>query len=612
MLQPNVYGQTTRTVGTGANYAKLQLAFAAINSGAITGQIVLQITGSTTETVLPQLNASGTGSANYTSVLIYPTGSFTISTALNSATIDLNGADNVTIDGRIGGSGTPNSLTIIGTSTGNAATAIRFVNSAENNTIKYCTIKGASAATAGGIILFSTASAGNGNDGNTIDNNKITADAAGKPVNGIYSAGTAGRENSGNAITNNEIFDVWRNNSSSYNIQILANSTDFTISGNSFYETTNPFAPGIDGLIYNAIRIVNTLGNNFIVSGNYIGGQAAQCGGSALTVSFAKTHQFQAIYLSVGTGTASSVQGNVIRNINYTSVHLTPWFGINIIGGSVNIGTTTGNIIGAATGTGSITVTTNQDLTHVSLISLAGAGTINCKNNTLGAVTVANSANNETSFYGINSTATGVVSISNNKIGSSTTASSINSTSTAIGSPQEVVGINNTGNGTLTISNNTISKMTNSTTNITAAKAGLINGITSTTGTLTVSDNTIYDLTIANSNTSATNTAAVCGIALTGSTLKTVTGNIIYNLSNSYATFAGNIIGIYFAGNTGANAVSRNFIRGLSVTGGTSTTASLYGIKIAAGATTYSNNIITLGGNTTTTIYGIYRSKSVV
>jgi hypothetical protein len=52
--------------------------------------------------------------------------------------------------------------------------------------------------------------------------------------------------------------------------------------------------------------------------------------------------------------------------------------------------------------------------------------------------------------------------------------------------------------------------------------------------------------------------------------------------------------------------VSRNFIRSLSVTGTSSTTASIYGIKADAGAATYANNIISLGGNTATTLYGIY------
>ena len=69
------------------------------------------------------------------------------------------------------------------------------------------------------------------------------------------------------------------------------------------------------------------------------------------------SHSFSGIYLNIGTSTPSSVQNNTIQNINYASTSPTPWFGINVNAGTVNIGTITGNKIGEATGTGSITVT---------------------------------------------------------------------------------------------------------------------------------------------------------------------------------------------------------------------------------------------------------------
>ena len=66
--------QTTKTVGgTGANYSTLKAAFDAINAGTIHGVIILQITGSTTESSSAKLNASGSGSASYSSLTIYPT-----------------------------------------------------------------------------------------------------------------------------------------------------------------------------------------------------------------------------------------------------------------------------------------------------------------------------------------------------------------------------------------------------------------------------------------------------------------------------------------------------------------------------------------------------------
>jgi hypothetical protein len=145
---PAVNAQTTRTVGSGGNYTTLRAAFVAINNGAITGAITLQIISGTSETGSNILNASGTGSANYTSVTIYPTGSgYTISGSLAAPLIDLNGSDNVTIDGRVNATGSAKDLIITNTNTGTSSSTIRFINSSENNTVKYCTVKGAETST---------------------------------------------------------------------------------------------------------------------------------------------------------------------------------------------------------------------------------------------------------------------------------------------------------------------------------------------------------------------------------------------------------------------------------------------------------------------------------
>ena len=87
--------------GNNADYATLKGAFDAINAGTHTGAIIIGVCGDTTETAPAVLNASGTGSASYTSVLMVPNGAHTISGAIvaGSPLIDLNGADNVTING---------------------------------------------------------------------------------------------------------------------------------------------------------------------------------------------------------------------------------------------------------------------------------------------------------------------------------------------------------------------------------------------------------------------------------------------------------------------------------------------------------------------------------
>ncbi|MEI6060779.1 MAG: T9SS type A sorting domain-containing protein, partial [Bacteroidota bacterium] len=584
-------------------------AFIAINAQNQTGKTI---------TVTIKKNSkseAGTNSLNagaWTSLTLYPTTpGITISGSVAGPLINLNGADNVTIDGRVGAAGSSNDLIISNTNTGTSASTIQFINTAESNTVKYCFIKGAATSATKGIILFSTATALRGNNSNTIDHNYITSDAAGRPVNAIYSAGTSGLVNTANTISNNTIYDIWRTASSSFAIQIFTFSSDFSISGNSIYETTT-IIPTMASSVYSGIYINNAAGNNFTVTGNYIGGQAALCGGSPLTVNAAVTHVFHGIYLNVGATTASSVQNNMIQNFNYTSSNTAPWQAINIIAGAVNVGTVTGNTIGSATGTGSVTINATANSTNIYGITITSAGTIDCQNNTIGSIIAANgTASNATNFYGINKTVVaGTTTISYNTIGSLTTANSIQASSTSTGTIQNVVGISFAGTGTAIINNNTIANLLNSTNNATAATAGVINGIrsTSASGANTVSNNIIHDLSIANRNTTATNTASVCGIALSGATARTISGNVIYNLSNSYPAFAGNISGLYFTGSTGTNVVSGNFIHDLSVTGTSPGTASIYGIKIAAGNTTYSNNIIDLGGNTAATLYGIYET----
>ena len=99
-----VKGQVTLTATAGTatgSFTTLKGAFDEINSGTHTGDIVISLTANTTETAPAVLNVSGSGSASYTSLSIQPSGGAarTISGAIatGSPLIDLNGADNVTI-----------------------------------------------------------------------------------------------------------------------------------------------------------------------------------------------------------------------------------------------------------------------------------------------------------------------------------------------------------------------------------------------------------------------------------------------------------------------------------------------------------------------------------
>ena len=92
------------------SYPTLKDAFDAINAGTHTGAVTIDVVGNTTETATAVLNASGTGAASYTSIFMSPSGGpriieGSLSGATTGSIIRFAGADRVTIDGRIGGTG---------------------------------------------------------------------------------------------------------------------------------------------------------------------------------------------------------------------------------------------------------------------------------------------------------------------------------------------------------------------------------------------------------------------------------------------------------------------------------------------------------------------------
>ncbi len=586
-------------------YSTLKAAFDAINAQSQTGRnITVSITNSTTETATASLTGAG---GLWTTLTISPSGGTgrTISGDITGALISLDGATNVTIDGLNTGG---NSLTISNTNSTTSASTISFVNGASNNTINKCSILGSTTEIAitvngKGIILFGASTGATGNNNNTISYNNIThagADAN-RPINAVYSFGSNGKDNTGNTIRNNNIYNFFRHGATSYGIHIRSFSTGYTISGNSFYET-EPFASTVSSSTNYMIYINNTSGNNFTVSNNYIGGREANCNGSAWT----KTDNLNyliCIYLSTSIDNGYTITGNTIKNIYWANENL----GLFVIWSAAGSGTVSNNIIGANTGTGSITYKiegSNSSGTFYGIYVVSSSNVV-CENNTIGSITLLSNNSRPLSFIGIDMSVSSGGTLNNNTIGSTTTANSINASSTSTANTQNVRGIRTS--GPIIISGNTIANMTNGTTYSSTGTSGLINGITHTSGNITIINNTIHDLTIANANTNALSSASATGIVFTATTAstQTISQNTIYNISNTRSDFAGSVIGLYYNGPSTASTVSRNFIHSLSVHSST-TNANIYGIRINAGNTTYSNNIIFLGGNTQTTLYGIY------
>lgn len=616
------YSQVTKTVGaTGADYATLKLAFDDVNSGTLTGTITLQVIDNTTETAAAVLNASGTGSASYTSIQIYPTvTNKTISGNLNGPIIDLNGADNVVIDGRLNQTGTKN-LTISNTSAAPTAgtSTIRFINDASSNTIKYTYIKGSTLDVTGGIINFSTTTATTGNDSNTIDNNNITNAAdANRPLNSIYSLGTSAKENSANTISNNNIYDFLNKTATSNGIDLVANSTAWTISGNSFYETTQFNTDGSIGSTYafTAININNT-GVNFTVSNNYIGGNSAQATGTweksytgAAGNAVGSNNQFSGISINVGTSTASSIQGNTIKGFNWINSgnYTTGSFnGLLLLGGALNVGTILGNTIGSPT--------TAEAIKYTGVDGMFNGIQINAPSSLVDIKVEGNLVANirlidYSAFSGIYKTGSStLVIIQNNTIrtinATGVTAVRISGIKTEAGSGSLLgSGYGIVGNTISDITNNSISgtSVSGVTGILTQVKANVIN-------------NSISNLTSYTVNTSIID-SSVLGIFARTSTPQdfVIRGNRVWNIKNnnpSLGSSAVQVVGIFCDASTySGNEISGNFVSDLSVADASSTGAIILGIKVRlqTGSTRRMklfNNVVSIKGVTNATIYGI-------
>lgn len=433
------------TTNAGSPYATLKAAFDNINLASQTSNtITISITGNTSESATATLNAG-----TWTSLTISPSGGAarTISGAMTAGTalIDLNGADNVVIDGLNTGS---NSLTISNT-TNSATTStatIRFRADASNNTVTRCTVLGSYTSglgNEGGNISFA-AGVTTGNDNNTISYCNLGPAGSNLPSRCINIGATGasdadpGAANSGNIITENKIYNYFLGTGFSAGVNIITGGTNTTISNNKFYQSSSRQITAGTAQAHYAIRIVNSNGNGYEITGNRIGfADSLGTGTYTVTSSTAQTHAFVPILLTVGTTTASSIQGNTITGIAITGAFsgttgAAPFRGIAVTGGVVNIGNVTANTIGSMSTTGSITFTTSSasasDLTGIFHNSTS---VTNISNNLIGGITGSNTNGTPAavSIYGIrvNATTTSAGTLTNNTIGGNI-ANSIQST----------------------------------------------------------------------------------------------------------------------------------------------------------------------------------------
>ncbi|RYE11274.1 MAG: hypothetical protein EOP51_32935, partial [Sphingobacteriales bacterium] len=269
MLTPVARAQVSVTATGGTpgptTYTNLTNAFAAINGGTHTGSITVQITASFSEAVTASLNASGSGSASYTAVVIKPAAATTptiTNTADNTASIKLNGADNVTIDGSNNGTTSRDLIFVNSNSSGSGAAcniwlASNGTDGASNNVVKNCQILGSnglgaaymgvgvysSSATLTGYWLATSVTTG-ANSNNLVQNNLFNSTNAAVVFNG-----GAGIGETGNQVVGNQLGDITSATNRKFtNAGIfMLNQANFTISLNNitwFSSTNTNVVPG--------------------------------------------------------------------------------------------------------------------------------------------------------------------------------------------------------------------------------------------------------------------------------------------------------------------------------------------------------------------------------
>ncbi len=287
------------TGGAPTSYTTLRAAFTAINSGTHTGSILISITATTTETSQAVLNASGSGAANYTRLVIKPTSpSVTISGNFTGAIVRLNGADRVTIDGRVG-SDTTRQLTIASSSTSTSyCAALDLINAGSGNgckldTSKYCKFNSgtiSNTANSYGIAIFGSSFCDM--DSNVVSNNLCTKSRYGIYVVGIAAdfcqsiqinnnivgsdvpsllvaeIGIYNQYVNGAVVSNNKVFNQQTSKNVTPRGMYLDNLTNSTVSANLIYgasNTSSSNSKGSHGITLNLTSNANVeLYNNVI------------------------------------------------------------------------------------------------------------------------------------------------------------------------------------------------------------------------------------------------------------------------------------------------------------------------------------------------------------
>lgn len=582
---PEVHAQVTVAGANPATpngiFPTLGSAFTAINASNQAGlNITVNITANTVEAVGTVLNQNA---GPWATLTIQPVGNVSVTGTIAGVLVDLNGADNVLINGI---NNVVNSLTIENTSNSTLASTIRFVNDATNNTLTNCLVKGSSTgvptvAGDGAVIFIAGTSVPSaiGNDNITISNNDITASTT-IPFVLVKGFGSSTAGNSGVVISNNLIHDFFCTVYSHCRGIFIGNgNTAWTLSTNRIYQTADrQWISGGQPNVYACIDINNSLsgnGNNFIITGNILGfGNSAGTGYSVLKNGGTS-----------GTNIASNIHALILNASNSVN---------NLISNNV--------IAGFDLKSSRATATTGENI-FIGIFIRAGAA--NVQNNQIGSSLISNSiiirstattAPNPVPAVGIYNRGTASNSIIGNQVGGFTML--FESPPGTLGSERiSLIGILSDNSGTTNIRNNQIGGTNSANMTTPFAFARLI-GIMSTAGVSKITGNVLQNLTHTGVRTIFTGlNSNVAGILVTpGAVGDSISRNTITNLSSTATTSSGNksIIGIYAdaSGAGSGTAISKNIIHSFNTSGGAGIKV---GIATYAGRSRISNNMIAIG-----------------
>jgi hypothetical protein len=606
---------TTYTVGAGGTHTTILAAYNACTAADV---YIIEVRSDYTQEALPIVLGTLANKSTTNTVTIRPQSGVSGLSLANAGTendiIQFSSANYVILDGRPGGSGSGD-FTISNNQTAKGH-AIKIDGTCTEITVQYCTLKGSNIATGVGSLstnagVFVIGEAGAGVlTSILVDNCTITKGTGGTPTYLFVSFSSTGSVVS-STLSNSSLIDA-----SSRFIVLSNGSSGFTISDNHFYQTGAVTPETVSGNPFSFIRVVTGGGHSF--TGNYMGGQAVSCGGSAFTVN-SSTARFHAISFNSSCSGTNTVTSNTIQNIAAASSSGTsPVLALVNIGGgggTYNIGASgLGNTFGATSGTGSITFTDNgaSATASIALVYSAGTGAVNVTYNNIGAITLAGSnvGGNFMPLYTSSSTA---ATFSNNTVGNST---ALNMADGIARTSAFYCGVYHTSSGVLTSSTNTFQNFsltgastglarvvrTSSASSVTC-NANVISGYTSarTTGSYRVFDISIAGaITINNNNLSNITLSDASSLSylfdLTSSADDiSVQSNQIGSFSTNNITFAGDAAQrpIYISIPAGKTAtINSNIIQQINMTS-TGSSAYMYGISVNGAGSVYMNyNII--------------------